>query len=300
MAEPPVAPPGGPGPLPRWQQLWADADALDAEAAKLPFGPDRTEVEHRALGLRYESDRVREAADAANAQVEDRLARFGCTPPLMVGIAAVVIILLLGWFLLFGGDDDGRPCPGGGTPNPVTGCGQAAAPTADGPKPSAGSGSNGGTASLAGHYVLVSGLNDPDGLDEGARWDPNLPGRTRLGARSATFDIADDGAVRGGSYDTEHTRITPTCNTTITLTASSATGSFQPDGFGTVTWDGTQTTSRSCTDSGIGETAWPLQLYFFAADDQLVACRLLPGATIPTTTPTACPPKATAGRFARR
>jgi hypothetical protein len=144
-------------------------------------------------------------------------------------------------------------------------------------------------ASIAGHWELASGLRNPKGLDEGTITGPDFSGALTLGERSASFDIADDGAVTGGSYNTEHTESggDDGCTRVIALSASSATGSFQPDGFGTVTWNGSQTLTNSCRE-GTGETAFPLTMYFFQAGDGLVACRLGPGATIPTTTPTAC------------
>ncbi|MEY2459663.1 MAG: hypothetical protein QOG30_1493, partial [Acidimicrobiaceae bacterium] len=142
-------------------------------------------------------------------------------------------------------------------------------------------------AGIAGHWELASGLRNPKGLDEGTITGPDFSGSITLGDRSASIDIADDGTVTGGAYDTSHTEADDSCTKTVSLSASSATGSFQPDGFGTVTWNGKQTQHDSCRDE-TGETVWPLTMYFFQIGDGLIACRLGPGATIPTSTPTAC------------
>ena len=205
----------------------------------------------------------------------------GCLKRLGIPLVAAVVVIIAGILLasnLLSSDDSSKQ--GAGT---ATNCSQTGA-RRDGAMLIACTAPTG----IAGHWELASGLRNPDGLDEGTKvLRPGFTGTVTLGSRSASIDIGDDGAVTGGAYDTSHTEVDDTCTKTVSLSASTASGSFQPDGFGTVTWNGKQTQHDSCRDE-TGETTFPLQMYFFQDEAGLVACRLGPGATIPTVTPTAC------------
>lgn len=265
-------------------QAAAAADALEnpaTTAAKAEGGMFANDVD--LLDAKRKDEATRAAADLA--------ANMGCALSrgtiLAIGVGVVLIIAVLVLFL--GNDSNERGTASHDQPSTK-------------PAATGGDGGAGGDGGLAGHWTLSTGLTDETGLDEFDVVGPDFQGSLRLGPRSASFDIAEDLSVVGGEYHTAHTRTDSVpCTVNAKLDGSSATGAFQKEGFGNVTWAVTQTYSDSCRHS-TGTTPLQWQMYFFLNDDgSMTACRLLPSGVFPTTKSTACAggAKGTAGTFRR-
>ncbi|MEY2454370.1 MAG: hypothetical protein QOD92_3944 [Acidimicrobiaceae bacterium] len=171
------------------------------------------------------------------------IARAGCTSKylilffLVLGAGAVAAILLL-----VGGGDSKKESN------------VASNPTAGG----------GELASFAGHYVLVEGLDDPTGLD--AAGQGGLPSGS-TGAGSATIDIADSGAITGGSYHASYDG--GDCHRTGD--GEGATGSVTSGGTGSVTFTVSHTNDgRACRSETFG---FNMVYQFGIVGDDLYMCR---------------------------
>ena len=186
----------------------------------------------------------------------------GCLRKLGIPVAAIILVLAVavGAILIAKGGDDTKTSTEGG----AAAGGGTADQAADTP------------GSLAGHWVLVDGLRDMNGRDE-MLLDHSADSPWSLGSRSASFDVAEDGTVTGGSYHAEHTTTTDPCTFHVTLDASTASGAIHAGAFSNVRWEGTQRRDISssgdasaCRDSG--GAPQPVELWFSVVGEDLVAC----------------------------
>jgi hypothetical protein len=213
-------------------------------------------------------DKVDQAEDELTRRRVSR--RLGCSMPLIAALITVGVVSIAAGIML--NDDDDTPS-GTSATDPTSTVASSAEPAGGGAV---------ALSSFAGHYVLVSGLDDPTGVDVYYAQGPGpyeieaLPG-------SAELDIGPDGAITGGRYHASIAVESPNSNCTrFTNDASRATGSIAVSGegaIGLVEWPGVIT--RDCegsrpTDDGL------LRHGIGILGDTLILCRF-PELESPTT-----------------
>ena len=210
--------------------------------------------------------RMRVADDAEEDATID--AGRGCLQKAGLPAAAITFIaLLVGGLVLFRSNDDNNKTSVAAKCSSLShrqdnlqliACGDAVA------QPAASSGAGDGS-SFAGHYVMVSGLDDPSGLDlhdYGGR-----PPMTGAGPSSATIDIGGDGKITGGSYHVSGD--SGGCH--YTFDGDTATGAIAPGGNGDVIFKGSQTEGGSNCRSYTFDSGRVFQ--FGVISDDLTLCR---------------------------
>ena len=176
---------------------------------------------------------------AGEAQRQGCLLSRGALIGMGFGVAVLIAIVIL---VLRANDDDKKVSSTTGAP--------------------AGGAQGGGTedlTSFAGHYVLVTGLDNPANGDAVFIVSPGAYDSVTPGAGSASFDVDDHGNVSGGEYHASYRATKPDIDCTFNFDATGGTGSVHASGAGAagqVTWSGTLTISGdNCTPGYPGAIA---------------------------------------------
>ncbi len=188
----------------------------------------------------------------------------------IIGAGAIGAILLL---------NNGRPAPGQ-TAGPAE-TSAAVATAAPGSAsvdatPAAGSAAP-GSGTYAGRWTMVTGFDDPTGIDVTARWFAGDGPFIEPLPAAAYFEIDAANSITGGEY---HVGILTDdeCHPKITVDAVPATGSVDVNGVGVVYWNAGTITEEQCnsntgdltTTSGADVPHW---FQFRIVGEEMVVCR---------------------------
>jgi hypothetical protein len=276
--KPPVPP--APAPVPGTTAASTDlgaaqarVDQLQAEIARVDSDPSAFHSEYRPelqQSLEEAHSDLAHAQEHAGQRPTPKprqspgSAGRGCIPQAILAILGVGIVAAIGVVLLNNHTD---PPPGASASPTASACPIAAISLAvalDCSQATPGSSiliataateSSGspGIGDFAGRWTMVSGLDDPTGLDVSARWfnNPNIPNPPKITpqAASAFFDLDTAGAVTGGEYHAA-IEVADPCDPELKADGDTATGSVDVKGVGTVSWTGILSEHQCNTNTG--------------------------------------------------